>query len=94
MQVSENGGFNKISNSAGAFGTQGWIAEGEVISETGSDEKQHLICGRAFIIPAAGSLLTDTEAAPILLNTGKRYTLSLSVKQEDVQGDLLLSAEN
>lgn len=92
MQVSENGGFNKISNSAGAFGTQGWIAEGEVISETGSDEKQHLICGRAFIIPAAGSLLTDTEAAPILLNTGKRYTLSLSVKQEDVQGDLLLSA--
>ena len=92
MQVSENGGFNKISNSAGAFGTQGWIAEGEVISETGSDEKQHLICGRAFVIPAAGSLATDTETAPIQLNTGKRYTLSLSVKLEGVQGSLTFSA--
>lgn len=91
MEVSEIGGFNKISNSAGLFGTdKGWDCTGDISVETGTEAKQYLVSGSAFVIPAGGSIKTKKEEVSILLNTGKFYTLSAAVQHNDARGTMTL----
>ena len=91
MQVSETGGFNKISNSAGAFGTSGWICTGDVQVKNGTEEKSALASGSAFVLPAGAAMETDAAAAPLYLNGGKHYTLSVFVRENDALGSLVLT---
>lgn len=96
MQVSQSGGSNKISNSAGAYGLDGWIASGAVTTRSGEDERINLISDRAFSIPAEGILQTDIQVAELSLTAGISYTLSAVVKQNDAAGciQVLSGTEN
>ncbi|MEY8298320.1 hypothetical protein AAK943_15210 [Emergencia timonensis] len=90
MQVSQSGGTNKICNSVGAYGLQGWIPAGDIERLNGEEQKINLISGRAFSLPAGAALESDAVAAPIRLTAGVSYTLSAVIKHNDCYGSLQL----
>ena len=90
MQVSQSGGTNKICNSVGAYGLQGWIPAGDIERLNGEEQKINLISGRAFSLPAGSALESDAVAAPIRLTASVSYTLSAVIKHNDCYGSLQL----